>query len=165
VVGAIALAIVLTAVLLLQQPLGAGQSDAPLLGDLVESGAATHVADGTLGPAPTLPPAGGPHYTNPASTGVFEQPVDGGYVIHALEHGVVWLAYSADLIDAEGLEGLRTLAEAYSNDVILSPRPANDVPLYVVSWERRLEVAPDDTDLLRRFIETNRNRSPEPGIR
>jgi len=86
-------------------------------------------------------------------------------VIHALEHGVVWLAYSADLIDAEGLEGLRTLAEAYSNDVILSPRPANDVPLYVVSWERRLEVAPDDTDLLRRFIETNRNRSPEPGIR
>ncbi len=54
---------------------------------------------------------------------------------------MVWLAHSGDLIDADGLEGLRTLAEAYSNDVILSPRPANDVPRYVVSWERRLDPA------------------------
>ena len=163
--GAIALAVIVTGFLLLRQPLGFAQSDRPLLGDVVESGAAGHVEDGALGAPATLPPAGGPHYTTPAQTGVFESPLDDGYLIHALEHGIVWLAYSPALVDAEGVETLRTLATEYSRDVILSPRPANDVALYAVSWGRRLQATPSDLDLLRTFIETNRNRSPEPGIR
>lgn len=163
--GAITLAVIITGLLLLRQPLGFAQSNTPLVGDLVENGAAGHVGEGALGAPPPRPPAGGPHYTSPARPGTFERPVDDGYLVHALEHGVVWLAYSPELIDAEGLEGLRALAKEYSNDVILSPRPANDVVLYAVSWGRRLEAAPSDADLLRTFIETNRNRSPEPGIR
>ncbi|GMU40604.1 MAG: hypothetical protein AMXMBFR23_14700 [Chloroflexota bacterium] len=91
--------------------------------------------------------------------------MDDGYLVHALEHGIVWLAYSPDLLDAQQLETLKALAAEYSRDVILSPRPANDVALYAVSWGRRVQVTPSDVDLLRTFIETNRNRSPEPGIR
>lgn len=163
--GAIALVVIVTGFLLLRQPLGFAQSDRPLLGDIVESGAAGHVEDGALGAPPTLPPAGGPHYTTPARTGVLESPVDDGYLVHALEHGIVWLAYSPDLLDAQQLETLKALAAEYSRDVILSPRPANDVALYAVSWGRRVQVTPSDVDLLRTFIETNRNRSPEPGIR
>jgi len=165
VVGAIALAVIVTGFLLLRQPLGFAQSDRPLLGDFVESGAADHVEDGTLGAPATLPPAGGPHYTTPARTGVFESPLDDGYLVHALEHGIVWLAYSPDLLDTQGLETLKALAAEYSRDVILSPRTVNDVALYAVSWGRRLQATPGDIDLLRTFIETNRNRSPEPGIR
>lgn len=97
-----------------------------------------------------------PRRTRTSRKGVFESPVDDGYLVHALEHGVVWLAYSPELIDAQGLEGLRALAEESSSDVILAPRPANDVALYAVSWGRRLETAPSDADLLRTFIETNR---------
>jgi hypothetical protein len=75
------------------------------------------------------------------------------------------LAYSPDLLDTQGLETLKALAAEYSRDVILSPRTVNDVALYAVSWGRRLQATPGDIDLLRTFIETNRNRSPEPGIR
>ncbi len=34
-----------------------------------------------------------------------------------------------------------------------------------MSWGRRLKVEPSDLGLLRTFIKTNSNRSPEPGIR
>jgi hypothetical protein len=49
--------------------------------------------------------------------------------------------------------------------VIVSPRPANADPIAVVSWEQRLLLDELDVEVLRDFIETNRNRSPEPGIR
>jgi len=78
---------------------------------------------------------------------------------------MVWFSYQPDLVSEEQLARLEEIADQYSNDVILAPRPANDAPLYALSWGRTLEVDPADEELLRQFVETNRNRSPEPGIR
>lgn len=165
VIGAITLATVVLAVLLLRQPLGFAQSDEPLMGEAVADAAAGHVDVGTLGPSNSQPPAGGPHYTSPVAPDASDQPIDDGYVVHSLEHGMIWLAYQPEMIDEDGLSTLRSLAAEYDRDVVLAPRPVNDAPLYAVSWGRRMVIDPDDEAQLRAFIETNRNRSPEPGIR
>lgn len=165
VVGTITGAVILTGWLLLQQPLGFAQSDADLLGEEYGDVTAQHVPEGSLTETPSRPPAGGPHYPRPSPTGIFDEPVADGYLIHSLEHGIVWLSYQPDHVTRGQLDGLRGVAEDYSDDVILAPRPANEAALYAVSWGRRLEVDPSDFALLREFIETNRNRSPEPGVR
>lgn len=39
------------------------------------------------------PPSSGPHYPVWARWGVFEEPIDRGYLVHSLEHGAVVLSY------------------------------------------------------------------------
>ena len=71
-------------------------------------------------------------------------------------------------ISAEMLATLEEIANDRRRDVILSPRPQNGLPIYAVSWGRVLAI--DGTvgveeALLRDFVTTNSNRSPEPNIR
>lgn len=159
------LTVIAAIVLLARQPLGLSQSDDALMGDEVAFTSSPHVADGTLGERGPQPPAGGAHYTVPQPVGAYDEVLDDGHLIHSLEHGIVWIAYDPEQVTAEELEGLRQVYDAFSGDVILAPRPENDEAVYVMSWGRRLSVSPDDTDTLRKFVETNRNRSPEPGMR
>jgi len=161
----VVIAILVLGFFILRTPLGFSQSDDPLMGEAIESGRASHVDDGTLTARPPQPPAGGPHYVVPQRAGIYDEPVVDGNVVHALEHGLIWLAYQPGQVSEEQLNDLRDIASANSRDVILSPRPENDQPLYVLSWERRLVVDPDDTGAVRDFISTNLNRSPEPGVR
>ena len=161
----VVIAVVVLGFFILRTPLGFSQSDDPLMGDAVDSGRASHVPDGTLTARPPQPPTGGPHYVVPQSPGVYDEPLTEGNVIHALEHGLIWISYHPDQVTPEQLNDLRSVANDRSRDVILSPRPENDQPVYIVSWERRMAVDPDDTGTLRDFIDTNLNRSPEPGVR
>ena len=78
---------------------------------------------------------------------------------------MVWITYNPDLIDENGLKVVRDVADAFGNDVVLSPRPQNAMPVAAVSWGRILRLDPVDEDQLRDFVSTNRNRSPEPRIR
>ena len=161
----IVIALVVLGAFLLRTPLGFSTSDDPLLGEAVSLATATHVQVGTLGPNTPLTPAGGPHYAQPLRQGVYDVPVEDGNAIHALEHGMVWITYLPSETDEATLDTLRDIASDFGRDVILSPRLENSSSLILVSWGRRLAMDDIDEQSVRDFVTTNRNRSPEPGIR
>lgn len=140
-------------------------STAELMGEEYGDVDRSHVAVGLLTESPSKPPAGGAHYQAPWPTGVFsEEPAD-GYLVHSLEHGIIWISYQPEMVTPDQLAALSELAENHRRDVILAPRSANDAPLYVMSWGRRLQPDAGDLETIERFIETNVDRAPEPGVR
>ena len=161
----IAIALVVLVVIIARTPLGFSSSDDPLLGEEMALERALHVPVGSLGPNPPLTPAGGPHYASPLRQGIFDEQVADGNAIHSLEHGMVWISYQPDDLSGADLEVLRSIASDFGRDTILSPRVENASPIIVVSWGRRIILDELDEQLIRDFITTNRNRSPEPGIR
>jgi hypothetical protein len=145
---------------------GFESSEDPLLGEAIASGPAVHTTDiNEMEIVPGRPPTGGPHFPSPADTGIYDEPIGDGLAVHSLEHGIVWISYNPDLISEADLEVLEDVADDLSNDVILSPRRANAMAVAAASWGRLLSLDTVDEDLLREFVTTNRNRSPEPGIR
>ena len=157
--GAVA---VLIAVIVIFSPSSA--SEDPLLGETIHLGPATHVDPSTVAIA-ALPHAGGPHAPSPLRHGVYDEPISEPQAIHAMEHGVVWLTYQPEVLSAEDFARLEDVANDHARDVILSPRLENADPIVLVSWGQRLVMDTLDADLVGEFIRTNRNRSPEPGIR
>lgn len=163
VVGSIAATIVvLVVVVIMFGP--TSPSDDPLLGDAVNSGPAAHV-DPSEVPIGPVPQAGGPHAPSPLRQGIYSDPVSEPRAIHSLEHGMIWITYQPNLLSSDDYERLEDVADGHSADVILSPRLENVDPIVLVSWGQRLIMDELDTDLVDEFIRTNRNRSPEPGIR
>ena len=126
---------------------------------------ALHVDVGTLGPNLPLTPAGGPHYAQPLRQGIYDQQIADGNAIHSLEHGMVWITYQPDEVSEADLQIMNDVASDFGRDVILSPRVENSSLIIIVSWGQRLTMDQPDEQLLRDFVTTNRNRSPEPGIR
>lgn len=165
VIGGLALAVVALVWLIIGNPIGFSRSDDQLLGEAVAYDTSTHVPAGTLGPNPPLTPAGGSHYLGPLSAGNYDEPVSDGNAIHSLEHGFVWITYQPDQISGTALDTLKDIASDFGRDTILSPRFENSFPIIIVSWEQRLTQTNIDEQALRDFVSTNRNRSPEPGIR
>lgn len=137
-----------------------------LMGEQVQIAPGSHVTLPSELQIPVgVPPAGGPHYINPLPGGVYNDPVDDGRVIHSLEHGLVWISYKPGSISDAELKALRDLVNGRKRDVVLSPRPDNKDALVAVSWGRRLAVKPGDMKTIEKFLSTNLNRSPEPGVR
>ena len=167
-IGAVGGAVLFVLLLVLNNPLSS-VSDGPLLGEDVPlpPGRERRHTDnpGELVGQPGEPPAGGPHFAQPWPVGVFDEPVADGNAIHSLEHGIVWISYNPDLIDGAGLAALEDVAGDFRRDVILSPRPQNSIAVAAVSWGRILRLDAVDADVLKDFIRTNRDRSPEPGVR
>ncbi|MGE3856516.1 MAG: DUF3105 domain-containing protein [Dehalococcoidia bacterium] len=149
------------------QPLPRVTPAPSLLGEAVAMGQARHVPPGApLEVVAGQPPAGGPHYEQPARAGIYAEPVPDGHAIHSLEHGIVWISYRPDLVSARDLEVLTAVAQAHARDVLLSPRPENSAAASVVSWGRRLNVAsPVSRETVEAFVVTNVDQAPEPGIR
>ena len=165
VIGAGVIALVVFAIFALGGS-GFDSSEDPLLGDEVEIGQANHVQTlAQMEIVPGLPPAGGPHFLVPLNPGIYDSPVSDGGAVHSLEHGMVWISYNPDLVDEEQVAALRAVAEKFDNDVLLSPRPGNAMPVAAVSWGRLLRLDDVHAELLGEFVVTNRNRSPEPGLR
>jgi len=139
----------------------------PLLGEEITEevmGVATHNPAGIpIREGDPLP--GGTHNGIPQSPDFYEAQIQDGAAIHALEHGLIWIAYQPDLVTPEDLKVLRGVQDRFSRDVIVSPRPQNETPVTALSWGRILRMDTADDDLLRDFVRSNRDRSPEPGIR
>lgn len=171
-IGAIGGTVLIIIYLIIQNPL-ASVSDDPLMGEPrgVPAGVplAGHTAnEGDMVGTPGEPPTIGPHFSQPWRVGRYDEPIPDGNAVHALEHGIVWISYNPELISEQLLDVARDVAGDFSRDVILSPRPQNDSAIYAVSWGRVLKVdgtAGGEEQLLRDFIDRNRNRSPEPAIR
>lgn len=171
-IGAIGGTVLVIVYLIIQNPL-ASVSEDPVLGEARGVPAGVPEAAHTTNAAemvglPGEPPSIGPHFGQPWLVGSYDEPVPDGNAVHSLEHGIVWLSYNPELVSDQLLEVLRDVADDFRRDVILSPRPQNDSAIYAVSWGRVLKIdgtAGGEEQLLRDFVDTNRNRSPEPGIR
>ncbi len=142
-------------------------STAPLMGEeMTSTGAGKHVTtEAELVISAGKPPVSGPHFATPQAPAAYAAPIPDGQAIHSLEHGIIWFTYNPEKLDAAGIQKLRDLQSKYSRDVILSPRPQNAAAAASASWGRLLQQDAIDTGALEAFIKTNRNRSPEPGVR
>jgi hypothetical protein len=109
------------------------------------------------------PPAGGDHNPTPASAGIFTldtKPPD-AQIVHALEHGYVAIWYRPD-VDTATVDQLKALANKYSADVLLLPRPSlTDTQVAATAWHRRLLCTRPDAAALEQFVTAYRNKGPE----
>ncbi len=108
------------------------------------------------------PSAGGPHGSFTASCRFLDQPVPEEHLVHSMEHGAVWIAYSASL-SAEELAVIEQVVLAH-DDTVASPYPGLDdgVPLVVTAWGRQLQLDSVDDPRLVEFVEKYRRSENAP---
>lgn len=109
------------------------------------------------------PPTSGPHYGTPARPGFRENIIEDGYLIHSIEHGLVWVSYHPRI--GEEAEKLRGVTGPF---IVITQREANDEDIAVASWGRldsfNLEDGTIDADDLQRindFVLRYANKGPE----
>jgi hypothetical protein len=122
---------------------------------------ANHV-EGTVD-YPQTPPAGGDHAAAWLNCGVYSEPVPNENAVHDLEHGAVWVTYDPSLVDAAGVEALRSkLPDTY---IVLSPYADLGAPVVASAWGNQVFLdGVDDTrldDFVTKFWRSN--DAPEPG--
>jgi hypothetical protein len=113
------------------------------------------------------PPDGGRHdpvWANCAGA-VYPDPVRNEHMVHALEHGAVWIAYNADDIAGGDLQRLadRVQDQPY---MMLSPYPDLDQPISLQSWGHQLKLTDANDPRIDQFIfalRSNQYTAPEPG--
>lgn len=113
------------------------------------------------------PPAGGEHFPVPATCGFYaaddpaEVPPD-EMLVHSLEHGAIWIAYSPDLDDA-AVATLRDLA-GQERKVVVTPHEGLPAPLVVTAWARQMPLEDPEDPRLMQFILQYREagEAPEP---
>ncbi len=111
------------------------------------------------------PPAGGAHNPVWANCGFYDIPVPDEHVVHDLEHGAVWLAYSPDL-DADELEVIWHLTRV-GEKVVASPyrslRPGEAV--VATAWARQLRLDEVGDERLADFVlqYVDGSQAPEAG--
>lgn len=113
---------------------------------------------------PTSPPAGGPHLGIWQNCGFYTVPVIDELAVHSLEHGAVWVTYRSD-VPPESRQRLAALA-VQSTHVLVSRYEAQDSPLVLTAWARRLALESLDDPRFERFLEVylrDGPTAPEPG--
>ncbi|WP_157970482.1 DUF3105 domain-containing protein [Nakamurella deserti] len=85
------------------------------------------------------PPVGGPH--DPAWAAcdgvVYSAPVRDEMMVHALEHGAVWIAYDPDGLPADERANLEALVPQVSY-LVMTPYPGLATPLSLQAWGHQL---------------------------
>jgi hypothetical protein len=107
----------------------------------------THVPEGTPITWSSNPPSSGPHYPIWANFQEFDQPVDLGYVVHALEHGAIVMFHKCATGDPGCdviVDAFRKVRDAIPSDprcdpgvrvrVVIVPDPLLDVPVAAAAW-------------------------------
>ncbi len=108
-------------------------------------------------------PAGGPHNAAWLNCGFYSQQVPAENVVHALEHGAVWVSYQPE-ISHQDLQVLRGLARPLEK-VIVSPVPGQPAPIMATAWGYQLELQSADDPRLVQFVNefAGSLNAPEPG--
>jgi hypothetical protein len=130
---------------------------------------AVHTAPGQRVAYDRSPPFGGPHdaiWADCMGT-VYPTAVRNEHMVHALEHGAVWIAYDPDRVRDSALDKLkaRVKGQAYT---MLSPYPGLDRPISLQSWGHQLKLDSAGDERIDNFIKSlreNRYQTPEPGAR
>jgi Protein of unknown function (DUF3105) len=126
-----------------------------------------HAASGQRVAYDKSPPFGGAHdgiWADCAGI-VYKTAVRNEHMVHALEHGTVWIAYNPDQI--KSLDKLRAKVEGQPY-LMLSPYPGLDRPISLQSWGHQLKLDSADDERIDQFIKAlraNRYTTPEPGAR
>lgn len=114
-----------------------------------------------------FPPIGGPHdgYWATCTGTVYKTAVRNENMVHALEHGSVWIAYNPDQIKGDALTKLTSKVQGkpYS---MMSPYPGLDKPISLQAWGHQLKVDSADDQRVDEFItalRANNNTTPEIG--
>jgi hypothetical protein len=99
------------------------------------------------------PPFGGPHdQTWATCTGVvYPNAVRTENMVHALEHGAVWIAYNPQQISGDALNLLKVRADG-KPFTMLSPYPGLDKPISLQSWGHQLKLDTADDARIDEFI-------------
>lgn len=113
------------------------------------------------------PPFGGTHdgYWAACNGVVYPTPVRNENMVHALEHGSVWIAYDPARITGDALA---TLAKKVDGQpyTLMSPYPGLDQPISLQSWGHQLKLSDVNDPRIDEFIQalrTNPNTYPEVG--
>jgi hypothetical protein len=128
---------------------------------------ATHIPATERAEYERVPPTGGPHDVAWAEcTGtVYRVPVRNENMVHALEHGAVWIAYHPDRIAGPALQELvrRVEGQPYT---MLSPYPDLPAPISLQAWGHQLRVEDANDERIDQFLQALRSNpytSPEAG--
>jgi hypothetical protein len=99
------------------------------------------------------PPFGGPHdgYWATCTGTVYPNAVRTENMVHALEHGAVWIAYNPQQISGDALNLLKVRAEGKPY-TMLSPYPGLDKPISLQSWGHQLKLDKADDARIDEFI-------------
>lgn len=130
---------------------------------------ASHANPGQRVAYKKAPPDGGRHdpvWAN-CNGAVYEEPVRDEHMVHALEHGAVWIAYDPTRIEGADLDALRDRVDQQPF-MMLSPYPGMDEPISVQSWGHQLALSDPKDKRIDQFITAlreNEYTSPEPGAR
>jgi hypothetical protein len=113
------------------------------------------------------PPFGGPHDATWAACNgvVYETAVRNENMVHALEHGAVWISYNPDKVSGPALQSLRDRVQG-QNHLMLSPYPGLDSPISLQSWEHQLKLTDPADKRIDQFIQSlrlNQYTYPEIG--
>jgi hypothetical protein len=98
-----------------------------------------HVDEGDALSDEEFPPTSGNHYENWAPFGVYDEPLDDGFVVHNLEHGgvAVWLGTEVDEATTKALDKLPKQDEKW----VIAPR--RDIEgLFSAAWAKGLSCPP-----------------------
>jgi hypothetical protein len=147
---------------------------APELGEAVPVMPDTsHVPEGTdPGPFNSDPPTSGRHYEATLNAGFYNEgdvavPHPEGHLIHNLEHGYVIFWYNCSLVSEDECTDLKAqiqgvMADENNFKVIAFPWPSIEVPVVMTSWGRILRMESFDPQVAQDFVQTRRNKAPEP---
>ena len=106
------------------------------------------------------PPVGGDHANEWLQCGTYDEPVREENMVHALEHGTVWITYRSDVPEPD----VEALAGELPAKGVLSPYDDQDAPVVVTVWNTQLRLTGADDPRLEEFIATygDGGTSPEP---
>jgi hypothetical protein len=113
------------------------------------------------------PPFGGPHdgFWADCDGIVYPNAVRSENMVHALEHGSVWIAYNPDKVKGADLDKLKLKVQG-KQFMMLSPYPGLDKAVSLQSWGHQLKVDSAGDDRIDEFISalrTNQYEYPEVG--
>jgi hypothetical protein len=113
------------------------------------------------------PPDGGRHDPVWADCDgvVYGTPVRNEHMVHALEHGAVWIAYHPDQVSGADLERLTRRVDGQPY-LVLSPYPTMAAPISLQAWGHQLQLTDAGDPRIDQFIEALRENpytAPEPG--
>lgn len=113
------------------------------------------------------PPFGGPHdgYWAACNGIVYPTAVRTENMVHALEHGTVWIAYNPDQVSGPALNTLAAKVQGKPY-TMMSPYPGLDHPISLQSWGHQLKLDSADDPRIDEFITAlrqNPNTYPEVG--
>jgi uncharacterized protein DUF3105 len=112
------------------------------------------------------PPFGGPHDEAWADCEgvVYPSAVRSENMVHALEHGTVWITYNPDQVKGAALDALKLKVDG-KPFMMLSPYPKLDHQVSLQSWGHQLKVdRPDDPRIDQFITALNQNKYQYPEV-